>query len=227
MNRTRSNLIGALAFGLLALTPNAQYAQEAPAQTYAQIAPYSVGVEAGTLGFGGNLGWRFMDHLGVQTGFDYFDYTYNGAIKDNYFDAKLRLESAPLNLEVFPWKRSSFHISLGILFNQERLTGSVPGPTTINLGNGNTYQGGLSLDYKPEEVDPYVGIGGNIYFDKGHHFSLMGELGVAYAGNGTVNLVTTPTQPASAVAPELSKVQSYTRFLKYWPVIKLGFTYSF
>jgi len=74
MKLTKNHLIGAAALGLLALVPNTQYAADASAATPAEINPYSIGVEAGTTGIGGNLGWRFSDYLGVETGFDYFNY---------------------------------------------------------------------------------------------------------------------------------------------------------
>src|SRR5208283_5919131 len=98
-----------------------------------------------------------------------------------------RLMSQPLNLELYPWKRSSFHLSLGALFNEERLSGTASG--AVNL-DGTLYAGSLALRYKPQTVDPYLGIGGNLYFTKAHHLSLMGALGVAYAGNGSVSLTT-------------------------------------
>lgn len=225
---TNKHLLGALAFALLTLAPNTQYAADASASTPAETIPFSVGAEAGTTGLGGNVGWRFMNYLGVQSGFDYFSYTYNGTIKDNKYDATLRLMSEPLNLEVFPWKRSSFHISLGALFNEDRLSGNASGSLTLNHDK---YTGNLSLDYKPETVDPYVGIGGNVYFDKAKHWSLMGALGVAYQGDGRVSLTGNSTTPGPAFQADLqsekSKVQSYARDLQLWPVIKVGVTYSF
>jgi hypothetical protein len=223
-----NHLIGVAALGLLTLVPNTQYAADASAATPAERIPYSVGLEAGTTGVGGNLGWRFMDHLGVETGFDYFSYTYNGTIKDDYYNATLRLMSEPLNLEVFPWKRSSFHFSLGMLFNENRLTGNANGKLTLNNDN---YAGNLNLTYKPDVVDPYFGIGGNLYIGKAHHWSIMGVLGVAYEGDGSVSLTGASSPPNGTFAHDLqvekSKVQSYARDLDFWPVIKLGVTYSF
>jgi hypothetical protein len=229
MKLTKSNLIGALTLGVLALAPNTQYAAGSSYSSPAESIPFSVGAEAGTTGLGGNVGWRFMDYLGVQSGFDYFSYTYNGKIKDDNYNAKLRLMSEPLNLEVFPWKRSSFHISLGALFNQMSLNGAANGKITLN---GDSYSGTLNLNYKPQAVAPYLGIGGNLYFDKAHHWSLMGALGVAWDGDGSVSL--TGTAPAavqatfnSDLAKEQSKIRSYAKDLQFWPVLKIGVTYSF
>jgi len=136
--------------------------------------------------------------------------------------------SEPLNLELFPWKRSSFHVSLGMLFNEERLNGTATGNLTLN---NNKYPGNINLVYKPEVVDPYLGIGGNLYLGKAHHWSIMGALGVAYAGDGSVSLTGTTTPPSPTFQHDLqvekSKVKSYARDLEFWPVIKLGVTYSF
>jgi hypothetical protein len=229
MKPARNNLIGVAALGLLTLVPITQYAADMGASTPAQDIPFSIGAEGGTTGLGGNLGWRFADHFGVESGFDYFDYSYHGKIKDNEYNAGLRLMSVPLNLELFPWARSSLHLSLGMLFNENRLSGTASS-TTLKL-NHDTYSGSLNLLYKPETVDPYVGFGANLYFDKAHHWSLMGALGVAYAGDGTVSLTGTSTTPGPVFQTDLqaekSKVQSYARDLKFWPVIKIGLTYSF
>ncbi len=161
MKPTRNNLIGLAALGLLTLVPNTQYAADADASTPAQTIPFSLGAEAGTTGIGGNASWRFLDYLGVETGFDYFSYTYNGSIKDNNYHATFRLMSEPLNLELYPWKRSSFHLSLGMLLNEESLSGT--GTGTVKLPGIASYPGTLSLRYKPQVVDPYLGIGGNLY----------------------------------------------------------------
>lgn len=228
MKERTNTLAGLMAIGLLALTPTAQYAADGdnPAQTI----PFSLGVEGGTTGLGGNASWRFMDHFGVETGFDYFDYTYNGTIKDNRYKADFRLMSEPLNLEIFPWSRSSFHLSLGMLFNENQLSGTDVGSVTLNHIK---YTGNLNLNYKPDVVDPYVGIGGNLYFDHAHHWSLMGALGVAFAGDGDVSLTGTQNHPAlnaqfnNGLAIEKAKVRSYANDLQFWPVIKIGLNYSF
>ena len=226
----KNKFAGALAFGALVLLPTAKCLADGETVLPARDIPFSVGIEAGTTGAGANAAWRFCNYLGIESGVDYFQYNYNGNIKDNHYDAKLKLASVPVNLEVFPWKHSSFHISLGALINENRLTGDA-GPGTINLGNGYTYTGTLALNYKPQAVDPYVGIGGNLYFDHAHHFSLMGALGVAYAGDGRVHLTANPAQttPAgvAAVQNEQTRIEHYGSYLKYWPVIKIGFTYSF
>jgi hypothetical protein len=239
MKPIRHKLIGALALGALAFAPNTQYAADASYISPAQSIPYSIGLEGGTTGLGGNLGWRFSNHFGVGTGFDYFSYSYNGAVKDVTYDLKLRLMSEPLNLQVYPWTRSSFRIDLGMLFNEMKFSGNATatGNKTINLPSANGgpndqfLNANVSASYTPDVVDPYIGIGGNLYFDKAHHWSLMGALGVAYTGDGTVNLSGYASQENTKFQSDLqredSKLRSYARDIPVWPVIKIGLTYSF
>ena len=210
-NPTRNTLIGAAALGLLTLVSTTRISAGADSSVPAQAIPYSITAEAGTTGIGGNVGWRFLDNLGVDGGFDYFDYSRNGKIKDNKFDASLRLMSQPLNLDVYPWERSSFHIALGALFNENHISGGASG--SLKLDN-QPYTGHLALLYKQNLVSPYLGIGGNLYFDHAHHWSLMGALGAAYVGEGSVSLTpsTTPRLNAAQNAGlqrELSKIKKY------------------
>jgi hypothetical protein len=134
--------------------------------------PYTVGVEIGTMGPGVAANWRFMDHLGVGTGIDYFSYSMNNRkIKDATYNAKLTLMSEPLTLDWYPWETSSFHVSAGGMFNQNHVTGNAIGGVTLG---GTTYPGAVNLDIKPQPVDPYLGIGWNVYLTKSHHWSLAG-----------------------------------------------------
>jgi len=191
--------------------------------------PWTLGVEAGTTGLGGSLSWRFADHFGVRSGFDYFEYSDSGlAIKDLSYNAKIRVMSEPLTFDIYPWERNSFHISVGMQFNQNRLTGTAEDAGSIippeKLGS-------LELDIHQQPVNPYLSIGGNFfYFDRAHHWALGGELGVAYTGHPDVSL--TRSGPPSAVLDaalqyEKQQVEDYADKFRWWPVVKLAVTYSF
>src|ERR1022692_1972220 len=121
---------------------------------------WTVGLEAGTTGAGVFGSWRFYDYLGVRAGFDYFQWTENNlSIADFRYSAKLRLMSEPLTLDIYPWKAHSFHISAGVMFNQNQLTGTSSGfgPITID---GETIEfenmGVLNLKIQQQPVDPYL-----------------------------------------------------------------------
>ena len=186
--------------------------------------PVTVGLEAGTTGFGASASWRFANHFGVRGGFDYFSISHVGAIKGINYDGHLRLMSEPVTLDYYPWMNHSFHASLGIVFNQNQLKGNAAGDLTVN---GVLYPAATaSLNVKQQLVDPYLSVGGNIYFDTAHHWSLNGELGVFYAGDPKISFSSTAASAAD-VAGETALIRSYAKDAKFWPVLKIGVTYSF
>jgi hypothetical protein len=199
---------------------------------------WTVGADAGSAGLGGFGSWRFYDYLGVRAGFDYFQWTENNlSVGDLNYNAKVRLMSEPLTLDIYPWKKHSFHISAGMLFNQNQITGDTTGLGPITIG-GQTFHfpdvGSLNLKVEQQVVDPYLSIGGNfLYFDHAHHWALGGELGVAYTGDAKVSLTRSgPPGPLSgaidaAVSREQQKAQNWADQFKWMPVVKLMVTYSF
>ena len=195
---------------------------------------WTVGLEAGTTGAGVFGSWRFYDYLGVRAGFDYFQWTENNlSIADFRYSATARLLSEPLTLDIYPWKAHSFHISAGVLFNQNQLTGDSTGigPIYIN-GQPVTFPNNATLNLKVEQqlVNPYLSIGGNfLYFDHAHHWALGGELGVAYTDEPIVSLTSSRSSPLiqAVVRQQQQKAQDWANQLKWWPVVKLMVTYSF
>jgi hypothetical protein len=198
--------------------------------------PFTLGLEAGTTGLGGSASWRFADHFGVRGGFDYFSYTRNGNIEDVNYHATLRLMSEPLTFDLYPSKQRSFHVSVGALFNQNRLSGTGTGNNGSVTLDGQTFPtsevGSLNLRIEQHPLDPYLSIGGNFfYFDKAHHWAFGGELGAAYTGQPRVGLtrsggIASPTID-SALQSEQQKVEHQARQWQFWPVLKLGVSCSF
>jgi len=201
--------------------------------------PWTVGLEGGSTGFGGSGSWRFSDHLGLRLGADYLQYSKRGVEIDNiHYDTKLRLLSEPLTLNIYPWQKHSFYLSLGMMLNQNQLTGSASGDGTIII-DGKEFTrdqvGDLNMKIHQQPVNPYLSIGGNfLYFDHAHHWALGGELGVAYTGDPTASL--TRSGGASGAAGILvdqavqgaqDGLQHYAEQFKWWPVIKLSVSYAF
>lgn len=205
-------------------------AEETPAYK-----PFTVGAEAGTPGFGGSASWRFADHFGVRGGFDYFSYSKTGnEIQGITYNTELQLMSEPIGLDIYPWKKSAFRITVGIMLNQNELTGVAPqdpvaGNTFITI-NGTGYDsaaiGDLNLTAKQQPVSPYISIGYSYYFDQAKHWSLSGELGVAYTGTPDVTLSTSsglvPQQDLNAEAQQI-KDSAW----KFYPILKIGVNFSF
>jgi len=188
--------------------------------------PLTLSLEAGTTGLGGSVSWRFADHWGVRSGIDYLGLSDSGfVIKDLTYDAKFRIMSEPLTLDIYPWKNHSFHISVGILFNQNQLTGSA-----VDTRVPPSILGDLNLNVEQQLVNPYLSIGGNFfYFDRAHHCALAGELGVAYTGDPKVSLTSTRSGPVidAALRAEEKKIRDFAEKFMWWPVVKLMVNYSF
>jgi hypothetical protein len=195
--------------------------------------PFNLGAEIGTTGYGGTAGWRFADHFGLVGGADFLNYSLNKTISDIPYSAHLRLRTENAGLHLYPSKSSSFFIGLGAYFNQNQLTGTAvsDGTLIVNGDSANPVPKGDSVNftYKQQPIDPYVSIGGNIYFDKGHHFSLGTELGAYYLGNPKVNASTTPSGavPQSDLDAYTQKATSDLKKIPVWPVLKISINYSF
>jgi hypothetical protein len=192
--------------------------------------PFSLAAEAGSTGLGGTAGWRFADHFGLEGGMDYFSFTLNRSISDIPYSGHLRLMSERAGLDLYPWKDHSFHVSVGAYFNQNRLSGTATSDGTLTV-NGALVPAGdsVKLVYKQQPIDPYVSIGGNVYFDKARHFSIGTELGAFYLGNPRVSVSTTPAGvvPMANLNSYQQQAQHDLKKLPVWPILKISFCYSF
>ncbi len=229
-------LLCALTVGSRQTLRAADSGEEAP--TYQ---PFTIGAEAGTPGFGGSASWRFADHFGARAGFSYFGYSQTDVEIDGitYNDTDLRLMSEPIGLDIYPWQKSSFRITVGIMLNQNEYTGvaardPIANRTFIEIGSsGNSYDssaiGDLNLTVEQQVVSPYLSIGYSYYFDKARHWSLSGELGVAYTGDPDVTLTT--GVPGSVPQPDLdseaSQIEDTFSKYKFYPILRIGVNYSF
>ncbi len=219
--------------------PAASVAMEEDVRTFH---PIGITADAGTLGIGGAISWRFLDNLGVRAGLRHFSYTYDEfgdafdvEEADAQGSAKLRLQSEPVALDVYPWKRSSFRVSLGVLFNQNELEGTLlPGEGTIDLA-GTEYPlsdvGTLRGLAEQAPISPYVSIGGSLYLGKKHHWSLCGELGVAYTDSPEITLRRSggivSAELDAALRAEQDDLEDDASGLVLWPIIQVGVRFEF
>ncbi|HSU54578.1 MAG TPA: hypothetical protein VLT36_11010 [Candidatus Dormibacteraeota bacterium] len=191
-----------------------------------------IGIGTDTL-LGGGVSWRFSDHFGTRVGFGYTESDWDavriGGLK---YNVTARLLSEPITLDIYPWQKSSFHLSVGMLVNQSELTGSVSTTGSINVGGEpvEVNPREISIKIQPQPVNPYLSIGGNFfYFDRAHHWAMYGELGVAYTGDTKVSLDRTRDSSISdeTVNKVKDRLRNYGDQFQWWPVLKLAVTYSF
>jgi len=218
-------------------TQTAKAADESGAPDYR---PFTLGLEASSTGLGGSVNWRFADHFGARAGLNYFTYSKDGnEIEGISYNTDTRLMSEPLAVDIYPWAHKTFRVTVGLLLNQNQLEGVVPqnpvnGANFIPIGDaGNSYDsaaiGDLNMKIEQWPVSPYLSIGASWYLDKAKHWSLSGEIGVAYTGNPDVTLTTgnPGTVAPSDLASEADQLQDWADKYKFWPILKIGVNYSF
>jgi hypothetical protein len=82
------------------------------------------------------------------------------------------------------------------------------------------------MNLEQPAVAPFVSIGMNFYLDKARHWSIGGELGVAYTGDPDVTLsTTTGLVPQSDLDLEAQEIEDGA--WKFYPIVKVSLNYSF
>ena len=212
------------------LAPGAMASEEVDYRTV------SLTADAGTLGLGGTVSLRFADHFGIRGGFHYFEFDYTGDQEGNEYELNLHLESIPLGVDFYFSKDSSLRITAGVLLNKNSFGGSVTG-ADVEL-DGTTYTDpDLKVDMKlePDDVSPFITIGGTIYFGESKRVGLNIEGGVAYLPGGydvsltRNNTVANPanTQIDTDLENERLQLEDSFKDAKLYPIFKIGVTVSF
>lgn len=231
------SLLG-VALTCLAMNGSTHTAAAAEASDAPDYRPFTLGVEASSTGPGLSADWRFAEHFGARVGVNgFFGASIdigNRDIEGINYDTKLKLLSEPLALDIYPWKSSTFRVTVGIMLNQNEVEGEVPqdpvfGNTFITIG-GNSYDsasiGNLNMKLEQDLVAPYVSIGMTFYLDKHKHWSLGGELGVAYTGSPDVALSTsTGLVPQQDLDAEAQQIEDGA--WQFYPIVKVSVNYSF
>jgi hypothetical protein len=230
--------------------PAAPPPEPAPGESSARI---GIGVKVGTLGVGGEVAVRVLHRANVRFGFSGLGLGYNFNRDQINYGARVRMEGAQATFDYF--LIGGFRISPGaLLYNGTQITGtaSVVSGNTFTL-NGFPYEssaanpvtGSLAVTFR--KVAPVLLFGlGNLIPRGRRHWSISSDFGVAFSGspNAALNLTglacpvgitSGPTcldvasNPIihSNVIAEQSSVNDKVKFFKIYPVISIGFGYSF
>lgn len=195
-----------------------------------------VSLELGTTGVGVHLSTPIAPQLDLRVGGNFLDYKHNTSTRGVDYDAKLRLQTFDLLLDYFPQANSVFRVSGGLVIDNNRLdaTGQPQGAGTYTL-NGTTYTlGSLSGRATFRSPSPYLGIGWGRATSARKGWSLTSDLGVIFQGNARTSLTANGCSPAAAcstlasdLAAENQSLQDKLHNLRYFPVIRVGASYSF
>jgi hypothetical protein len=200
-----------------------------------------VGVAAGggTTGAGLHLSVPVLTRLNARVGVNALNYSYSGHTTDMNYDFKLKLQTADLLLDWFPFN-GAFRISAGAVYNGNKIEAKgKPNSSGSYTIQGTTYTaaqvGSINGRVDFRKAVPYFGIGwGNaVAKDKGWGFST--DLGAIFQGSPKTTLTnegcTMSTAQCSALAASLDAenrdLQDKANGFRTYPVIRFQVTYKF
>lgn len=197
----------------------------------------TVGVQAGTLGLGIQVGYALTDRWSVKGVYNHYDYDYTSVENDIDYRFDLGLRNAGLLASYKPFD-NGFRVTGGIYHNGNEVDGRArySGSDTLTIGN-TVYSGTdidrLDADISFNKIAPYLGVG---YTKQISRVELNADLGVLYQGSAKVGLRATPNASLDAaqreqlrqeVERERRDLQNDLDDFKYYPVATVGVSYRF
>jgi len=193
-----------------------------------------VGLSAGTLGYGPQVGFVVTPgKFDVRLNAGYLNYSYNTTSSGVAYDGHLKLNNVGLLGDWHPFD-GGFRVTAGAFYNDNKfsLTGQPSGGTYTF--NGVTYTatqaGTVTANVTFNSLAPYLGIGwGDNSNSAGLHFT--SDVGVMYQGrpNATITATGAASNPALAadVRAAQGKLQSDLNSFQWYPVVQVGLVYRF
>lgn len=190
---------------------------------------FGLGVKAGTLGLGVEGTFGLSERLNVRVGVNHYSLSDNQTASGIQYDGKLDLQSGAVLLDWHPFA-GAFRLSAGLMFdnNALRLTATPTSPQDIG---GTTYTpaqiGTLSGDVTFKKNVPYAGLGwGNAA--RHSRFGFNFEIGALFQGSPKVSLTASGGAVSQTdLAAEAQSAEADLKNLKIYPVIALGFSFTF
>ncbi len=237
------------------VTPRTHHSkkQEKPMKPFSQI-----GLEAGISSMGVNLqaATNIDRHLNLRVLGNVFDYAINN-IPENGFnvDADLNLATAGLSVDYYPFPTHGLRISPGMLFynqNSIKAIATVSSGLSFTLNNvtyysssANPVQGTATVGFNTQKPIFTLTTGwGNLISRTGSHFSFPFEIGAAFVGSPTVNIVLPQGQVCAFpntncmnvladsilqtnLQAQISQYRNDFNPLHVYPILSFGIGYSF
>lgn len=210
-----------------------------------------LGVKVSTLGVGVEVAARITHRANVRAGFNVLGYSRNFNKDGIGYDGHLSFKTVEGHFDLFPWA-GKFHVGPGILaYLGDPITARAAiragqsftlGGTTFFSDTTTPTNGSGKIDFN--RAAPTVTFGrGNLVPRSYGHFSVPVEFGVAFQGSpqATLHLVgnvcafpgtdcrSVASDPTvqSHILSEQNKLNNSMSFFKVYPIVSLGFGYSF
>jgi len=210
---------------------------------------FAVGVKAGTLGIGFQVGTALASRINVRGGANFFNYNDSLTEDGVVYNGTLHLRSVEAKLDLFVI--GGFRVTPGLLLynnNNVSATATVPNGTSISLGGvsytsnpADPLHGTASITFN--KFAPTIGIGfGNMLPRSARHWSLSTDIGVAFSdapafalgltgsacvNNGTLCQPATTPSIAANVEAQRAKIQNDIKNFKYYPEVSVMFGWKF
>lgn len=194
----------------------------------------AIGPKIGTQGIGVDARVPVYEGIFGRIGFNYFSYSKNFNDGKIEHKGKLKLFSAPLMLDWHPFQDSGFKLSAGVAYNGNKLDASATPTKSVTL-EGRTFTpaqlGTVSAKLKlGSSVAGIASLGYDSSFISSSPWSFNFEAGIMYSGNPKIEVsstgLATDAQPLLQRDAEKS-LDDIKKFMRYYPVLSLGFRYSF
>lgn len=200
--------------------------------------PWSVGLRAGTLGFGAEGMYKFNDTFALRAYASSFLHERETLKIDKvkYKHTMIKLLSGGVIADWF-FLKNGFKVSGGVVLNGNKIRlhrdlSNVPSVTIEGVTLPGAAIGYVRSHYRYHKVAPYVGVGYDSPKLWGTGFSLALDLGVLCQGKAKAH--PHASGPASASPVFRAKLKRYARklvndyqALRTYPVINIGLRYTF
>ncbi len=212
---------------------------------------FAIGTKLGTLGWGGQIATPLTRRLTLRGGADFFNFGYGLTDDGTNYYASMHLKSGTAQVDVYPFRRSGFFISPGVLIFKSNVAATMNIPAGSSFTENNT-------DYTSDPSDPVNGSGG-VTFGRSvmpaltlgfgnmiprresKHWSAPFEIGAAYTGRYAmqVNLTGSACQAGQGcgsvndpsiqtnVVAETNKINEDLKRFQIYPIITSGVAYRF
>jgi hypothetical protein len=187
-------------------------------------------LKAGTTGIGGDLTIGLSEKVNLRGGGAWFGANGTWTQQKITYEGTAKLQNGFAVLDLHPGG-GIFRVSVGAVYNNNRVTGQSTGSTLIVNGIPYSAQdvGTLTAAVHANPVCPYLGIGIGNAIGRGAELKLVLDVGVYYIGSPKVSLTASP--PTSGPLPpgfaedleqERRKIEDDLSRYRYFPVVSLG-----
>jgi hypothetical protein len=194
---------------------------------------FSAAVKLGTLGIGGEVGYRPLSYFGLRIDGEAFSFSDTITAGRVNYNATAELQSYGLLADVYPFGES-FRLTGGLRLNENEIRGQAEsvrlntslGPITVPTGAAGSLGGKVTFD----KLSPYTGFGWGGSIAPG--LSLTTDFGVMFNGNPKGSVAASGplagvAYSTGSVAAAQSDLQNAINGYKYFPVIEIGLSYKF